>query len=167
MGATIALSECAVLYLRKSQEMFSAQCSTAESWLIATTQKLNLPLLLVATGSDDALNLSNCIAKLKLEDIGLRRMRLLIAGEYLEFGVTVVGLNALAEGYDVHLLADLISVSDRKNRTVHWQRLVQAGAVPTTMAQVLFEWGMTEKDLVIIKDVEFAAAQFRSLWLQS
>ncbi len=123
--------------------------------------------MLVTIGSDQAESLAECIAKLKSTDLGLRRLRLLVAGDCLEYRVTVVGLNALAEGYDVHLLADLISVWDRKNKTVHWQSLVQAGAVLTTMSQVLYEWGMTEKDLLTIKDLESAAAQFQNLGLKS
>lgn len=65
-------------------------------------------------------------------------------GFHLEDAITIVGLGGLVEGFDIFRLADLIDAQDPKFSEFHWQRLFQAGGVPTTMSQMLAEWKTSE-----------------------
>ena len=66
---------------------------------------------------------------------------LVIAGAAEIPSVTLTVLGALEEGYDVHFLADFgASWSSSIEAEISLLRLVQAGAVPTTLNQVLAEW---------------------------
>ena len=70
----------------------------------------------------------------------------MLAGSNLEQQITVLALEALAEGFDVHLLNDLISTTDQLTAPVLQQRLVQAGAVPSTLRQFIYLWRSAEID---------------------
>jgi hypothetical protein len=74
------------------------------------------------------------------------RRILLVSGAYLEDQVTVCVLEALAEGFDVHLLCDVITARDRRLKPVLLLRLFQAGAVPSSLHQFLFMWHTAETD---------------------
>ena len=75
---------------------------------------------------------------------------LLLAGNHLEQQITVLALEALAEGFDVHLLNDLISAHDKHRSATLQLRLIQAGAVPTTLRQLLYLWRYSEADSDVI-----------------
>ena len=71
---------------------------------------------------------------------GFGRKKIIIAGLWTEVCVCFPTLDAIAEGYDVHVPTDAcgdISV-EAHERAV--QRAIQAGAVPMTTLQVMFEW---------------------------
>ena len=71
---------------------------------------------------------------------GFERKKIIIAGLWTEVCVCFPTLDAVAEGYDVHVPTDAcadISV-EAHERAV--QRAIQAGAVPMTTLQVMFEW---------------------------
>lgn len=74
------------------------------------------------------------------------RRKLLISGAYLEDQVSVCALEALVEGFDVHLLCDLISARDPRLKPVLLLRLFQAGAVPSSLRQFLYMWQVAEED---------------------
>ena len=76
---------------------------------------------------------------------------MLIAGGILEREVTLFALHALAEGLDVFILADLISIENDKYEKRYWERLIQAGVVPTTFSQTIVEWIASESDPVFIE----------------
>jgi|GEM_PF-4101041 hypothetical protein len=71
---------------------------------------------------------------------------LLIAGAYLENEITVSILHALAEGFDVYCLTDLALPLETKFTQIFNSRLMQAGAVPSTLRQILYQWFINESD---------------------
>jgi nicotinamidase-related amidase len=71
---------------------------------------------------------------------GYGRKRIIVAGLWTEVCVCFPTLDAIAEGYEVYVPTDAcgdISV-EAHERAV--QRAIQAGAVPMTTLQVMFEW---------------------------
>lgn len=68
------------------------------------------------------------------------RRRLVLLGGWCEATVVMAALSALADGYDVHVVVDCCPglVADSAGIALH--RMVQAGVVPITWRQVVFEW---------------------------
>ena len=52
----------------------------------------------------------------------------------------VPALAALKEGYEVYVVADASGDYDAMSQQLAMERLVQAGAVPTTWLPVMLEW---------------------------
>ena len=81
------------------------------------------------------------------EDVNFRKAiqktgkkKLILAGWWTEVCTCFPGIQAIQEGYEVYIATDAcgdISV-EAHERAV--QRVIQAGAVPMTSAQVMFEW---------------------------
>jgi hypothetical protein len=69
-----------------------------------------------------------------------RRASLVVSGFWLETTVTFLVLPALACGFDVFLALDVTPARFEDARGSAKLRLVQAGAVPTTAAQLVSEW---------------------------
>lgn len=69
----------------------------------------------------------------------LRKSRLLLAGLWTETGVTFAALSALELGYEVFLVTDATASIDADSHDMAIQRMIQAGVVPVTWRQVLFE----------------------------
>jgi hypothetical protein len=72
------------------------------------------------------------------------RTRLLLAGAYIEDQVLVCALTALAEGFDVFLLMDLLVAKGETSKSSSERRLYSLGVVPTTFDQVLYQWHAAE-----------------------
>jgi nicotinamidase-related amidase len=71
---------------------------------------------------------------------GFGRNKIIIAGLWTEICVCFPALDAIAEGYDVHVPTDACGdvTVEAHERAV--QRGIQAGIVPMTTLQVMFEW---------------------------
>jgi nicotinamidase-related amidase len=69
-----------------------------------------------------------------------RKASLVVCGFWLETTVTFLVLPALACGFDVFLALDVTPARAEDARGPAEHRLVQAGAVPTTAAQLVSEW---------------------------
>jgi nicotinamidase-related amidase len=71
---------------------------------------------------------------------GFGRKKIIIAGLWTEVCVCFPSVNAIAEGYDVHVPTDACGdiTIEAHERAV--QRAIQAGVVPMTTLQVMFEW---------------------------
>ena len=65
----------------------------------------------------------------------------LIAGCYAETLITDVALSTLKLGYDTFVIWDRVWAISEKGLEVAEARLLQAGAVPTSVDQVLHRWG--------------------------
>lgn len=76
------------------------------------------------------------------------RTTLIVAGYWLEEAVTFVVLRALSHSYKVYVVLDATPAENSAAGDAARQRLVFAGAVPTTTHQVLREWAATTSDLV-------------------
>ena len=143
MTAIIPHAKCFVLFVGNDDHPPKEQY-VSERLLREIGAKLSIPI--------EVLN-SNWISKLKLEllfktikNISApdNRTCLLIAGAYLEDQITVCTLEALAEGFDAHLLTDLITARDQGFTQTLLFRLFQAGAVPSTLKQFLYLWSAAE-----------------------
>jgi hypothetical protein len=71
---------------------------------------------------------------------------LLLGGSHLEDHITLCALYGLAEGLEVHLLKDCVTSQQPQFDSVYIAKLVQAGVVPTTLAQFLLQWSALEPD---------------------
>src|SRR5215475_6886726 len=71
---------------------------------------------------------------------GFGRKKIVIAGLWTEVCVCFPAVDAIAEGYDVHVPTDACGdiTAEAHERAV--QRGIQAGVVPMTTLQVMFEW---------------------------
>jgi len=54
----------------------------------------------------------------------------------------------LAQGYEVFLLRDMVAARVKNLSMVFDMRLFQAGIVPTTLRQLMYEWMTDEADLL-------------------
>ena len=78
----------------------------------------------------------------------LKKNRLLVAGLWTETSVTFAALSALELGYEVFLVTDAAAGMSIESHDTAIQRMVQAGVVPVSWRQVLFEWyrALSDKD---------------------
>lgn len=67
------------------------------------------------------------------------RKKLIMAGLWTETHVAFPALQALAEGYEVYVVADACASSTRDGHDRALMRMMQAGAVPVTWQQVVHE----------------------------
>lgn len=77
---------------------------------------------------------------------GFEKERLLVAGLWTETGVSFAALSALELGYDVFVVADACAGMSPDSHETAIQRMIQAGVVPITWRQILFEWYRTIGD---------------------
>lgn len=68
------------------------------------------------------------------------RKKILMAGLWTDNCVMLPALAALADGYEVYVVADASGDSDEMSHNLAIDRLVQAGAVPITWLPVMLEW---------------------------
>lgn len=80
----------------------------------------------------------------------LRGCILAVAGLYLEDQVSRCCLQALAEGYDAHLLSDVVFPLEKDLLQAHLARLTQAGVVPSSLNQMASFFIAEEDDVGII-----------------
>jgi nicotinamidase-related amidase len=71
---------------------------------------------------------------------GFGRNKLVVAGLWTEVCVCFPALDAIAEGYDVHVPTDACGDISAEAHERAVQRAIQAGVVPMTTLQVMFEW---------------------------
>ena len=135
MGTTVSDHECQILLLHGE-----GLRSTAAELIVKICTDLQLPL---CKNSDQIIGTS-CIARIESELMANsgqpRRNRVLIAGAYLEEQLTVCALHSLALGFEVFLLKDFIVARNSTHMQAFDMRLFQAGTVPTTLRQLVYEW---------------------------
>jgi Isochorismatase family len=71
---------------------------------------------------------------------GQTREALILCGFWIETSVTFIALPALASGFDVFIIMDATPARVEDARRAAVDRLLQAGAVPTTTRQLVAEW---------------------------
>jgi Isochorismatase family len=135
MAVTILDSECQLLLLRSD-----VLTSKAAKFLNLVCEKLSVPIHVCDNQLIDAASLSWIERRLATNSESKRRSRLLVAGGYLEEQITVSAMHALALGYEVFLLKDFIATRTIDHLQAFDMRLFQAGVVPTTLHQLLYEW---------------------------
>lgn len=73
-----------------------------------------------------------------VERIGPRK--LLMAAVWAEVGLVFPALCALEEGYEVYVVEDVSVGMNSRTHAVAIERLIQAGVIPVTWVQVMWEW---------------------------
>lgn len=74
------------------------------------------------------------------------RSALVLAGFWLEHQVVATALHALADSYDVYFVLDASSVEKQGAARLSQDRLIQAGATPVVVSQVIHEWSLESAD---------------------
>jgi len=118
--------------------------------VIATTPRTEQDANVPSAAIIDAIGESNVIECLSLnpwDDDAFRerlrhagRSRLVVAGQSSEVSMGFVVLSALEEGYDVYVVKDASVGASQDHHDTVVERLVQAGAIPVTSRQIIFEW---------------------------
>lgn len=70
----------------------------------------------------------------------LNKERLLLAGLWTETAITFAALSGLELGYRIYLATDAMAGMSVTSHETAIARMVQAGVVPVTWKQLLFEW---------------------------
>ena len=140
------MSHLQCFFLHVDHGVEDARNTDVSRYLSAVASATNCPIHRISLQWIDNAALSTLIDDLKRSVLGSKRTALLICGSHLEDQVTVCSLEALLEGFDVHLLCDIISARDVKLKPVLLLRLFQAGAVPSSLRQFLYMWQAAETD---------------------
>jgi hypothetical protein len=144
MTAIISRSQCCFLYVDDGSQ--HSHNSKVIQFLTEIHSTLNLSLHRISTPWIDQLGLKNLMHEVNQSLSGQKRPALLVCGAYLEDLVTVCSLEALMEGYDVHLLCDLIEARNARLKPVLLLRLFQAGVVPSSLRQFIYMWKAAQSD---------------------
>jgi hypothetical protein len=125
----------------------------------ASSDSFHLRHRLVFDGVADALDISHTYLQINDQspcalDVALshlssdifenHRRVLLVGGSFLDESVSSIALHALAKGFDVHLQKDLCLSRDSKLTRMVDYRLLQAGAVLTSLKQLIVQWRAVE-----------------------
>jgi hypothetical protein len=140
MKTIVAMYECQLLLVNPQSTETAADAS-----IIHVCQMLDLLLF----KCKDLIIKPKCLTKLQsglapLEGKGMRP-RLLVAGSFLKEQITVCALHALYCGYEVFLLKNCTVARDPTHSVAFDARLIQAGVVPSTLWQLLYEWASNEE----------------------
>jgi hypothetical protein len=74
------------------------------------------------------------------------RSALVLAGFWLEHQVVATALHALADSYDVYFMLDASPAKMQAAVRLSQDRLIQAGATPVVVSQVIHEWSLESAD---------------------
>ena len=163
MGAIVGVEDCLLLVINGDWLDILENGQTVKEWIGTIAIDLKIPVYFAQISMNKGEHISDAIDQVAALNIDGRRKRLLIAGLNLEDAITFGCLEALAYGFDVFLLIDLIDVLQPNLAALHWDRLLQAGAVPSSFGQVLNEWAFCSTDSSQIEKIEFVAREFKKL----
>jgi hypothetical protein len=107
----------------------------AEQWLAASRQ-LASPQIHLLGNAGSSWSTSGLGSALAAQG----RSSLVLCGFWFETTVTFIALPALASGFEVFIVLDTTLARSEDARSPAMDRLLHAGAVPTTAAQLVFEW---------------------------
>jgi hypothetical protein len=134
------------MFLHLDNELGSSRNCQMTKILLETSTLFKCPIRQFSMEWIGPQDLATLFDDLKICAKAQDRRILLVSGAFLEDQVTVCALEALVEGFDVHLLCDLISARDHRLKPVLLLRLFQAGAVPSSLRQFLYMWQAAEGD---------------------
>ena len=137
---TVTDTECQFLFLTAGMDKHD-DLTTIE--MICSV--LELPLLVCQSEIVDSKTLHDVETDLLPSAGHASRQRLLVVGRYLEEQINVIALHGLYLGFEVFLLKDFIIPRNIHHVEVYDSRLVQAGAVLSTLRQLLYEWISSEE----------------------
>lgn len=127
--------------------------------LYLALKKLQVPFEVCRSEMLCANDLASIVQEIKSLSDGDTPTEVIVFGGYLEEQISLTTRFMLAVGFNVHLPKELIYARFPKYEYVHDHRLRQAGAVATTLPQILYEWAASERD----QEVRKAISEFTSL----
>jgi hypothetical protein len=110
---TVIVSHLKCIILHVDHGVESQRSIRVFEYLSEVARATNCPLHRVSSQWIDSVELSTLISALKHSVFGSNRTALLVCSSHLEEQVTVCSLEALLEGFDVHLLCDLTVSRDQ------------------------------------------------------
>ncbi len=69
-----------------------------------------------------------------------QRQRLFICGFWLDIDLTPTAMEAYVDGFDVHIVSDMVFSRNDFSHDNAMRRLIQIGVVPITLCQLIHEW---------------------------
>jgi hypothetical protein len=139
INSSISDGECHFLLLNR--QLIEKSDSSKKLLILASiVEQIEVPLYEWGAGILDKSALLIIMSALRKQSANNNRLRLLVAGAYLEDEITVCALEALMEGYDVYLLNEIIISRSNQFHQVFSDRLMQAGVIPSTLRQLLYHW---------------------------
>ena len=163
MGAFVSMHECVLLVVRNQSQNLAQKCSEQDAWFRSLNVNLQLPVHFATITTNSSADLELCLREIAQFNADGQRNRLLVEGPQLEDVVTFLTLEALAFGFDVYLLTDAIETLSPSIASFHWDQLYQAGAVPTSVAQMLREWAVTSSDSSVVKKICECEIEFKTI----
>ena len=80
-------------------------------------------------------------SKMLRDDIAKEnRKKLIMCGLWTEVCINTACNSAMADGYELYIVADVCGATSKTAQEYSMQRMIQAGARPVTWQQVLLEW---------------------------
>jgi Isochorismatase family len=163
MLATMMTRECLMLVVTDTDAASSTVHHGVVALLKSLSMDFDIPVQFTAFEKHELGAAQTCVAALAEDNKTADRLRLLVAGSYLESAITFVTLEALLQGFDVYVLADLISIATPTYERLYWGRLTQAGAVPTTLSQIIAEWIASSHDAEQAQKLRKLAIAYKTL----
>ncbi|MEM1445744.1 MAG: isochorismatase family protein [Planctomycetota bacterium] len=92
------------------------------------------------TAYEDKTTFSACVGRIAgmLETLGIKSV--VLVGVEAHVCVLFTALDLLDQGFTVAVCEDAIGSRRAVDKHAAWQRMIQAGVIPTTVESVLFEW---------------------------
>jgi hypothetical protein len=144
------LSYLQCMFLHVDCGIETAPNKSISAFLQAVETTTNCPVHRLSSQLIDNSMLCTLLSELKSSASKTKKTILLVSGSHLEDQVTLCTLESLLEGFDVHIMCDLISARDVKLKSILLLKLFQAGAVPSTLRQFLFMWLAAETDIEMV-----------------
>jgi hypothetical protein len=166
MAIRLEASDCTILVVNSAKFFVQFATTDLAEWLPQLAKKLCLPIHDVNFNSHSKEEIQNILNVLSELNTPNKRRNVLVAGSELEESVSLFTLEALAFGLEVFLLGDLIQASDERMSKFCWDRLVQAGAVPTTLPQVALELAFADPNIATASNVKELLSVYREIQLQ-
>lgn len=138
---TVSIQSCQILAF-KPNDISLPKLDAAVTLALA----FKMPVEICNQNFVDTHVLDQIVQKIVAPKIGDTRKIVLICGAYLEEQISLAAQFMLVTGFAVYLLRELVIAKSPEHASIHDQRLIQAGAVPTTLQQLVYEWMATETD---------------------
>ena len=145
MGTVISDNQTMLLFVGP-KDAFSTNSKSSGVVIDRVGEVLKIPVFKFEFDFVSPHDLESMISSIASKGKTESRLCLLLGGSHLEDHITLCALYGLAEGLEVHLLKDCVISQQPQFDSVYIAKLVQAGVVPTTLAQLLLQWTALEPD---------------------
>jgi hypothetical protein len=152
---TVSIQRCQILAF-KPDDILMPKLDAA----IAYASGLNMPVEMCRQNFVDARILEEIVQKIGEPKVGEPRKILLICGAFLEEQISLAAQYMLVTGFAVYLLRELVFVKSPEHANIHDLRLIQAGAILTTLQQLVYEWLATETN----ESIRGSLREMYALW---